>query len=153
MAARECVIEPVDHELIKATVTYGQKVSQHRLSIDGQTLAAILRLQRDCPRYETTRVALTDSCYLAGLFKPTNATKRKRDDAFCIGEIRHSYVSWATNGGRLVNVESTGLNLAEIARALNHHSTSTTSRFYDVCKVPPMVVVPIKLQHPSDAEH
>ena len=40
--------------------------------------------------------------------------------------------------------------LTAIAAVVGHHSASTTKRFYDNVKVPPMIKIPIQLEHPED---
>jgi hypothetical protein len=49
-----------------------------------------------------------------------------------------------------VRPKSGGLPLAAVAAVVGHHSANTTKRFYENVKVPPMIKIPIKLEHPED---
>lgn len=66
------------------------------------------------------------------------------------GELRHSFVTWASECGQEVRPKSGGLPLAAVAAVVGHHSAHTTKRFYENVKVPPMIKIPIKLEHPED---
>ena len=66
------------------------------------------------------------------------------------GELRHSFVTWASECGQEVRPKSGGLPLAAIAAVVGHTSPATTKRFYENVAVPPMIKVPIRLEHPED---
>lgn len=68
-----------------------------------------------------------------------------------LGEMRHSFVAWSKDHGEKVMPARGGLPLSDIAAAIGHTSPTTTSRFYDVTTVPPMVWVPdLQLYNPND---
>jgi integrase len=66
------------------------------------------------------------------------------------GELRHSFVTWASERGRYVRPDDGGVSLPDIASAIGHASANTTKRFYEGVQVPPLIAVPIKLEHPDD---
>jgi integrase len=66
------------------------------------------------------------------------------------GELRHTFATLARSSGREVKPASGGLPLSIVASAMGHRSERTTSRFYDMSEIPPMVVVPLQLHHPDD---
>lgn len=66
------------------------------------------------------------------------------------GALRHSFITWSrSKGGRMVRPADYGVSLEEIRDVVGHRSTATT-RGYDGTEVPPMIAVPLNLQHPSD---
>jgi integrase len=66
------------------------------------------------------------------------------------GAIRHSFATWLVERGSTYNPKGGGLPLKAVAQALNHSSTRTTALHYVSATVPPMYVVPIRLEHPQD---
>ena len=127
---------------IAATVTFIHKSGNvHRQSIDRQTLAAVQRLQARgaAPVDSHIRRVVGRACKELGI-EPVR-----------FGEYRHSFVTWASECGQEVRPKSGGLPLTAIAAVVGHYSASTTKRFYDNVKVPPMIKIPIKLEHPEDA--
>ncbi|MET0404309.1 MAG: site-specific integrase [Cystobacter sp.] len=126
---------------IAATVTFIHKSGNvHRQSIDRQTLAAVQRLQArgSTPVDSHIRRVVDRACKELGI-EPVR-----------FGEYRHSFVTWASECGQEVRPKSGGLPLTAIAAVVGHHSASTTKRFYDNVKVPPMIKIPIRLEHPED---
>jgi integrase len=126
---------------IAATVTFIHKSGNvHRQSIDRQTLAAVQRLQERgaAPVDSHIRRVVGRACKELGI-EPVR-----------LGEYRHSFVTWASECGQEVRPKSGGLPLTAIAAVVGHHSASTTKRFYDNVKVPPMIKIPIRLEHPED---
>lgn len=130
-----------DQGEIAATVTFIHKSGNvHRQSIDRQTLAAVQRLQARgaAPVDSHIRRVVARACETLGI-EPVH-----------FGEYRHSFVTWASECGQEVRPKAGGLPLAAIAAVVGHHSANTTKRFYDNVKVPPMIKIPIKLEHPDD---
>ncbi|ATB30423.1 hypothetical protein MEBOL_003884 [Melittangium boletus DSM 14713] len=126
---------------IAATVTFIHKSGNvHRQSIDRQTLAAVQRLQARgaAPVDSHIRRVVGRACKKLGI-EPVR-----------LGEYRHSFVTWASECGQEVRPKTGGLPLAAIAAVVGHHSANTTKRFYDNVKVPPMIKIPIRLEHPED---
>lgn len=118
----------------------------HPNSLDAAAFAAAERIQArgsipDRPkRHEyAVRVAERLSRELARDIRPVQ-----------YGALRHSFITWARSaGGRIVRPKDFGVTLDEIKDAVGHRNARTTSG-YDGTEIPPMVVVPIKLEHPSD---
>jgi integrase len=126
---------------IAATVTFIHKSGQvHRQSIDRQTLGAVQRLQ--------ARGAAPVDSHIRRVVR--RACKVARLPLVRFGELRHSFVTWASECGQEVRPKSGGLPLAAVAAVVGHHSANTTKRFYENVKVPPMIKIPIKLEHPED---
>ncbi|WNG19323.1 site-specific integrase [Cystobacter fuscus] len=130
-----------DQGEIAATVTFIHKSGNvHRQSIDRQTLAAVRRLQARgaAPVDSHIRRVVARACKTLGI-EPVH-----------FGEYRHSFVTWASECGQEVRPKAGGLPLTAIAAVVGHHSANTTKRFYDNVKVPPMIKIPINLEHPED---
>jgi integrase len=112
----------------------------HMLSLDAQAFAAATRLQArgSAPTRNTVRESIQYAAARAGV-PPINPS-----------ELRHSFATWAKNVGTLIKPTEGGVPLDVVASVLGHQSTRTTSKFYDGTEVPPMVALPLKLQHPRD---
>jgi integrase len=112
----------------------------HIVSLDAQSFAAAQRLQRRgrVPAHFSVKRFLDRAAEQCG--QPT----------INLGELRHSFATWAKNHGELVKPTSGGVALEIVASILGHTSTRTTTMFYDGTEVPPMVRIPIKLHHPQD---
>jgi integrase len=126
---------------IAATVKFIHKSGHvHLQSIDRQTLAAVQRLQARgaAPVDSHIRRVVRRACKALGM------------ELVRFGELRHSFVTWASECGQEVRPKAGGLPLAAIAAVVGHHSAHTTKRFYDNVKVPPMIKIPIKLEHSED---
>jgi len=126
---------------IAATVKFIHKSGHvHLQSIDRQTLEAVQRLQARgaAPVDSHIRRVVRRACQSLGM-EPVR-----------FGELRHSFVTWAAECGREVRPKAGGLPLTAIAAVVGHHSAHTTKRFYDNVKVPPMIQIPINLEHPDD---
>jgi integrase len=126
---------------IAATVRFVHKSGRvHVQSIDRQTLAAVQRLQARgaAPVDSHIRRVVRRACKSLGM------------ELVRFGELRHSFVTWASECGQEVRTKSGGLPLAAIAAVVGHTSPATTKRFYENVAVPPMIKVPIRLEHPED---
>ncbi|WP_225412044.1 site-specific integrase [Stigmatella hybrida] len=126
---------------IAATVKFIHKSGHvHLQSIDRQTLAAVQRLQARgaAPVDSHIRRVVRRACKTLKLF-PVR-----------FGELRHSFVTWASECGQEVRPKAGGIPLSAVAAVVGHHSAHTTKRFYDNAKVPPMIKIPIHLEHPED---
>jgi integrase len=111
-----------------------------RQSIDRQTLGAVQLLQ--------ARGAAPVDSHIRRVAR--RACKAARLPLVRFGELRHSFVTRASECGQEVRPKSGGLPLAAVAAVVGHHSAHTTKRFYENVKVPPMIKIPIKLEHPED---
>ncbi|RKH20143.1 hypothetical protein D7X74_04920 [Corallococcus sp. CA047B] len=130
-----------DQGEIAATVTFKHKTGKRfTLSLDAQGLAAAKRLQArgSAPDRQTIREAVERVGARTGL------------EFIHFGAIRHSFATWLVERGRIYNPKGGGLSLEAVAQALNHSSTRTTALHYVSATVPPMYVVPIRLEHPED---
>jgi len=135
------VLDPARYGDIAATIRFTHKTGrQHTLSIDAQCLAAAQRLQTRgrAPADRWTRRVLERAAEKVGL------------GPIHLGEFRHSFVAWALEHGEHVSYSGKGVPLAAVASVLGHQATTTTQMFYNVSKVPFMVRVPIRLEHPED---
>lgn len=138
---------------IAGTVRFPHKTGRHHtISLDAQAFAAAERLQRagKANRRESIRESLVRAA--ARLTEKA----REKDPAapevkpIMQEELRHSFATWARSHGTLVRPTGAGVPLDAIAAVLGHTSTKTTSTFYDGTEVPPMVLIPIRLEHPKD---
>jgi integrase len=78
------------------------------------------------------------------------AARGTKNDIVKTTRLRSSFVTLAKDGGRLVRPAEHGLDLEIIAAVTGHTNTKTTRDFYDDTDVPPMIVVPLRLQHPDE---
>jgi integrase len=143
IAAREGKISVVQgHPIIAGTVKFVHKSGRvHTLSLDSQALAAAQRLQaHGAPTPDQVRHRLRVACESSGLPR------------VLVGELRHSFVAWSLESGEAVTLSGKGVPLALVASVLGHTSTVTTKKFYDVSKVPSMIALPLKLEHPDDPQ-
>jgi integrase len=127
---------------IASTVRFAHKSGRiHTVSLDLQATAAALRLQ--VRGKAPTRTAIQESV--------ARVCKRLGLPKINFGELRHSFVAWVLEEGTQVTYSgSGGVPLANIASVLGHTNPRTTQLFYNVSQVPPMVVVPLQLQHLGD---
>ena len=126
---------------IAGTVTFKHKTGKRfTVSLDAQALAAAQRLQvrGSAPDRQTIREAVERVCERTGL------------EFVHFGSIRHSFATWLVEQGSTYNQKGGGLPLEAVAQALNHSSTRTTALHYVSAMVPPMYVVPIRLEHPEE---
>ncbi len=66
------------------------------------------------------------------------------------GELRHSFVTWAHEGGQEIRPKAGGVPLHTVAAVVGHTTALTTKRFYKGVKVPVMIRIPIRLVHSED---
>ncbi len=130
------------HPVITGTVKFVHKSGRvHTLSLDAQALAAAQRLQaHGAPTPDQVRHRLRIACEAHGLPRVK------------VGELRHSFVAWSLEAGEAITLSGKGVPLALVASVLGHTSTVTTQKFYDVSKVPSMIKLPMKLEHPEDPQ-
>ncbi|RKH08466.1 site-specific integrase [Corallococcus sp. CA047B] len=130
------------HPVISGTVKFVHKSGRvHTLSLDAQALAAAQRLQaHGAPTPDQVRHRLRLACEAHELPRVK------------VGELRHSFVAWSLEAGEAVTLSGNGVPLALVASVLEHTSTVTTKKFYDVSKVPSMIKLPLKLEHAEDPQ-
>jgi integrase len=135
------VHEVVGHgEIAGVLVLWHKTKKQHRVSVGAETLAAVKRL--------IARGGAPEEKWVTHCLHEASAAVRLPEMNY--GELRHSFTAWAESGGRVVYPSGAGVPLAQIAAALGHANTRTTSVNYRVTAVPPMVVVPVRLFHSLD---
>ena len=126
---------------IAGTIKFVHKSGRvHLQSLDQQAMEAAQRLQ-------ARGSAPTDS-WIRKVIART--AKSIGAEPIRTGELRHSFVAWAHTYGQEIRPAEGGIPLSAIAAAIGHQSANTTKRFYDVAPIPPMIKVPIKLEHPED---
>jgi integrase len=141
VARGDCELKLVDHAEIRAVVRFTHKSGRvHTQSLDAQALAAVQRLQArgGAPADSWVRKVLR------------HAAKTLGREPLKLGQMRHSFVSWALEHGVEVRPAEGGVSLATVAAIVGHTSTGTTSRFYDVTTVKPLIRLPLRLEHPED---
>lgn len=125
-----------------------KKDGKHSVSVDAQTFAAAERIARNgAPDHKTVWKHLQ----LAFAALPTETRKLVRDRTITPERLRHSFGTWAHRVG--VNVEpsnQSGLTLDQVAEHMGHTKKATTRKHYIGDVVRPMVVLPIRLEHPED---
>ncbi len=77
------------------------------------------------------------------------AAAKARVEPIRLGELRHSFVTWAKTHGKLVKPADAGVALDAIADVIGHKDARTTKRFYDGTEIPPLIVLPLKLVRPG----
>lgn len=142
IGAGQAVLRALPLGAIAGTVTFRHKNGEaHTVSLDPWGFAAAVRLQTrgKAPADGVVRRYLRAACKRIGL-PPMDP-----------GELRHTTVTLAREGGTLVSNGPGGLDLLAIADVTGHKSTRTTARFYDGAAVPKMLVLPqLKLVHAED---
>ena len=157
----DCTVTPVKNGgAIAATVDVKHKSGQeHRMSVDKPTLAALRRLQAaNSTGYK--RFDDNDRSYRG--FPTTKTLLRNMKEAHLasgirrvvIAHLRHTQASLALEYGKLVRPTKKrgGVAPSIVADRLGHSDTSMVQRVYSGVKVPPMIVLPLKLIHPSDPD-
>lgn len=122
---------------IAGTLTVRHKNrTQHTQSLDADTFAALARIMKAGRIPDDKQINQAIDA----------AAKRVRVKPIRLGELRHSFVTWAKTHGTLVKPADAGLPLEAIADVIGHKDARTTKRFYDGTEVPPLILVPLKLQ-------
>ncbi len=122
------------------TVTHKNQ-SKHHQSLDAESFGALARI------LSAGRLPLPKQIN-AALDK---AAQKAEVEPIRLGELRHSFVTWAKTFGSVVKPAEGGVRLEEIAEAIGHKDARTTKRFYDGTEVPPLIVVPLKLVYRAAA--
>jgi len=126
---------------IAGTITFIHKSGRvHVQSVDAQALAAAMRLQ--------ARGSAPADWWIRQVVK--RAAKSVGLEPLRMGELRHSFVTWAAECGTEVRPVDGGVPLTRIAATIGHQSAVTTKKFYEGVKVPPMIQLPIRLEHPEE---
>ncbi len=143
LTSGKAIIKPVSgHGEIRGTLRFTHKRgNDHVVSLDAQGLAAAQRLLvRGSPindSFMRTTVRLASA--KAGLKIP-----------MALGELRHSFITWAKEKGREVRPKTGGVPIELVSAVVGHLGSTTTKSNYLGSHVPSMIAVPLKLQHPDD---
>jgi hypothetical protein len=141
-------IEDVGGDIAGVVTVLHKDQKPHAVSVDAWALAAARRLL-------ARKAAPTDTCVREYCDNAAKAMKVGHNDpetgewAFDPGNLRHSVVTLARKAGKLIRYEDQGLDLRDIVEVTGHQVT-TARNFYLGKTVPPMLVLPIRVQHPED---
>ncbi len=127
------------HGEIAGVITFLHKKGlPHPQSLGAQAMAAAERLQAKgrAPHKQDIHRSMDEAGMVVGL-------PRMRP-----GELRHSFITWALTFGREVRAKGAGVSLDLIRRVVGHTSTATTEIYNDA--IPPLVVLPLKLENEED---
>ncbi|HVG57719.1 MAG TPA: site-specific integrase [Hyalangium sp.] len=141
VARGDCELKPVEHSEIRGVVRFTHKSGRiHTQSLDAQSFMAAQRLQArgGAPADSWVRKVLRHTAKILDC------------EPIKLGQMRHSFVSWALTHGVEARPAEGGVPLATVASIVGHTSANTTSRFYDVTEVKPMIRLPLRLEHPED---
>lgn len=145
IAAGEGVLRRLDDRSgITGTVRFVHKSGKvHVLSLDLACFSAARRLQGfgRAPRDHIIAQVFERA---ARRLDPENPPKINP------GELRHSFATWAPAVGIEVRPTKGGVPQALVSAVLGHESERTSRRFYVGTSVPPMIRIPIRLDHPDD---
>lgn len=143
-AIGEGALLPVENggEIHSVLVVKHKKGAEHRISVNAETAAALVRLKargKTLP-WTTCSEALDAACEQAGV------------ERMLIANMRHTFATLARRGGRIVHPPQVngGVPLEAVSLALGHTSTKITRTFYVSDEVPAMIVPPLRLQHRDD---
>lgn len=113
---------------------------EHVQSLDAQTLAAFQRLvergQAPVESYVRKEIA--------------HVARSLQTEPLHFGRFRHSFVTWAQDVGVEVRPRAGGVPLATVAGIVGHKSSRTTKLFYTGYRVPVLIRIPLRLEHPED---
>jgi integrase len=130
-----------DQGAIAATMRFVHKSGEeHVQSIDAQTLAAIQRLAR--------RGQVPVDAFLRKHMRV--AGKKLKEEPILLGRLRHCFITWAQDVGVELKPKSAGVPLATVAAIVGHKSAKTTRLFYTGFRVPSLLQIPLRLEHPDD---
>jgi integrase len=145
-----------------------KKGKPHAVAVDAQTFAAAERMQvrgsavsRTALKLMLDRVARRWHGCDGG---PTKTRTNKKGETIfdkkplcpkCTpirpGELRHSFATWGVTIGEEVRPSNQrGVDLAKVSEAMGHLGKRTTKYFYVGDRVPNMIRIPIRLEHPED---
>jgi integrase len=130
-----------DQGAITATIRFVHKSGEeHVQSVDAQTLAAVQRLVR--------RGQIPVDAFLRKHMRV--AGKKLGEEPILLGRLRHCFITWAQDVGVELKPKSAGVPLATVAAIVGHKSAKTTRLFYTGFRVPSLLQLPLRLEHPDD---
>jgi integrase len=137
---------------IVGTVSVEHKSGQtHVQSLNAKAFAAFERLVSAGRIPSEGRLIEAGRRACISLGYVTKDGKADDDRRVQMANLRHTFITHATESGKLVNAEGDGgVPVNVVAQLVGHHDTKTTSKFYIAKRVPPMVVIPVMLEHPDD---
>ena len=148
LAAGECVLRDVpDGGRIAATVSLVHKSTRaHTQSLGAATAAAARRLMAG------RSIGSIRNDDLARAMAAANAARADGVmlEPVRLANLRHTFVTLSARAGTVVHPPSGGVEHAMIAQLVGHSGTRTMGRHYLGDYVPPMIALPIRLEHPDD---
>lgn len=162
VASGDCRVSEIDGKgtVIRGVLKFIHKSgNEHAVALDAQMLAAAQRLvsEKYAPgkgtilkAFQRAARVLTDKAREAAKRKGEEAKKVVKVDPLRPGDLRHSFISWASTSGTKVTVTGGGVDLREVQQIVGHRSGSTVTRDHYLTGIPPLIAVPIKLKHRDD---
>ncbi len=162
VASGACRVTEVDGKgtVIRGVLTFIHKTTrEHSVALDAQMLAAARRLvaEKYAPGKGTTLKAfqraartLTEKAREAAKKRGDDAKKGEKVDPLRPGDLRHSFISWASTSGTKVTVTGGGVDLREVQQIVGHRSGSTVTKDHYLAGIPPLISIPIQLKHKDD---
>jgi integrase len=135
---------------IEGTIAFQhlKKGKPHVVSCDAQTFAAAERIVAGKAVVERKTVSRN---IRTAVKKMVEDELVKKEPVIHPSELRHSFATWATTVGEEVwPTNQKGVDLAKVAENMGHLGKRTTSFFYVGDRVPMMIRLPIRLNHPED---
>jgi integrase len=128
---------------IAGTIRFVHKSgNEHILSLDPEAFAAAERLATGkVPRDHTVARTLDRA---ARRINPENPPTLNAS------ELRHSFATWAEEVGQVIYPKGRGAPGELISAVMGHTAATTRALFYRGVRVPPMIKIPIQLEHPND---
>ncbi len=140
IASKKGVLEEVgEHGEIRATVSFRHKNGRvHRVSLDAPTYEAAKRLQARGRGLDPTTVH-------NGLRRAASVIGA---ETIHPGRLRHTFSNLAESEGDLVKAKPGGVPRSEVLAVLAHSEATNRKHYHDL--VPPMIKLPVRLEHPED---
>lgn len=149
IASGECVIyrQPKGSRIAAVVEVLHKSGKHHRQSVDEASLARVERLM--ARKWRGKKGAWIGEKTLAR--HRAAAAKASGCREVFIGHLRHTRTTLLEQVGEEVRQEGLvgGVPIERVARS-HGHSPATAATHYSAVSVPPMLCVPVKLQHPSD---
>jgi len=124
---------------IRGTVSFRHKNGRvHRVSLNASTYDAAKRLQARGRGLDPTTVH-------NGL---RQAARALGTEALHPGRFRHTFSNLAESEGELVKLKPGGVAKSDVLAVLAHSEATNRKHYHDL--IPPMIRLPLRLEHPED---
>lgn len=119
---------------------FHKKGLPHPQALPKKALDAALRIQASgyIPNRKTVHAALDEAIKEAGIDLKLRPTV-----------LRHAFITWAGTHGQLIKPQEAGIARSDIAQVVGHTSLATTM-IYDGTEIPPLALLPLKLENVED---